>query len=79
MYLVCNEMKLRERFKVENIIFCGVWFGKQKPDTNVLFTLLVKSFSESHMGTAAVDPQNAPITVKGILLQSSCAYQRNTT
>ncbi len=32
------------------MIFCGIWYGSEKPDTNVLFALLVKQFKEAYDG-----------------------------
>lgn len=40
IFMVCNELPFNERMKIENVIFCGVWFGKNKPMSNILFSEL---------------------------------------
>ena len=71
IYLVCNEIEKKHRFKAENMIFCGVWFGKNKPDTNILLALLVKSFRRADSGVIASTPTGKQITVRARLLNSA--------
>jgi hypothetical protein len=32
------------------MIFCGIWYGNVKPDTNILMSLCVKQFREAYKG-----------------------------
>lgn len=38
IYLTINELSPSERYKPEHVIFCGLFFGSEKPD----FTLYLK-------------------------------------
>ena len=40
IYLMINELPIKNRF--EELITCGVWFGKSKPDMNVFMGPFVK-------------------------------------
>lgn len=72
IYLLCHELPKSERLKVENMIFCGVWFGKEQPDTNLLFGLLVKDVLKGERdGFKAVDWRMNNIHVFARLLNSS--------
>lgn len=41
-YLTCNELPPLQRYKQENLIMAGLWFGKAKPQPN----LFMSSFSD---------------------------------
>ena len=40
IYLIIAEMPPDERYKIENVIFCGLWYGG-KPDMNIFLSFIV--------------------------------------
>ncbi len=72
IFMVCNELPFVERFKVENTIFCGVWFGTEKPNTNILFSSLVNDLLEGDIGVDITTPLGSIEKVRVRCLNSSC-------
>ncbi|XP_060589045.1 uncharacterized protein LOC132744372 isoform X2 [Ruditapes philippinarum] len=74
VYVVVNELPPKIRFRKENRILCGLWFGKKKPN----FTTFFKPFTETVWnlftdGFQITDPVNKEMkTVKAILLHMTC-------
>ena len=50
IFLSFNSLPLSERYKLSNILICGIWYGKKKPDMQVLFDIIffpnIKYFNE---------------------------------
>jgi hypothetical protein len=46
IYLVINELPIHIRFKMENVILLGLWFGKQKPNMNSFLAPVVQMINE---------------------------------
>ena len=40
IYLVINNLPPKQRYSLNNIILCGVWYGKIKPNIQLLFEIV---------------------------------------
>lgn len=73
LYFSVNELSYKERTSKENVLLCGLWFGKSKPKPNLFlkpFRETFKTFKRN--GYQFNVPDGPPITVKGILLFGTC-------
>ncbi len=72
IYMVCNELPLNQRFRVENILFCGLWFGQDKPKANILFSVLVDELIAAERGIMSCDPYGRLTLVRTRCINASC-------
>lgn len=49
-YLIINELPFTHRFKKENMIFAGFWFGQEKPQANLFMSKFVDSIQKLYRG-----------------------------
>lgn len=71
IYLQCQEFPLPERIQKEYVIFCGCWYGREKLDRNILYSLLVKEFLRAEYGIPSKRPDGTPATIKARLINST--------
>lgn len=66
-------MSYEERFKKENIILVGLWFGEQKPIPNMYLSSIYDEIMELRNGIEIETP-DVPnmINVKGIIICGTC-------
>ncbi|KAJ8683858.1 hypothetical protein QAD02_019650 [Eretmocerus hayati] len=50
LYLVINELPYSERFKKENVIFAGLWFGYTKPNPCMFLSVFENEMRELYQG-----------------------------
>ncbi|KAF4526479.1 hypothetical protein B566_EDAN013579, partial [Ephemera danica] len=68
-FLIINELPYALRFLPQNIIFAGLWFGRNKPHFNTFLLPLKNSLTRLKKGVKIlIKPLNKSITVKCILL-----------
>ena len=41
VYMVFNNMPMDQRFNLSNVLICGIWYGKSKPDMQILLKLFL--------------------------------------
>ena len=78
LYLVINELKPQKRFKSENLILTGLWFGDKKP----LMWLFLKPFYFSMVTlqqgwdfqVTHKNQETEQMKIKGMLLAGSCEF-----
>ena len=74
LYLTINELPHEMRYKKENVILAGIWYGKKKPNANAFIHKFRDYFRELFVNGVQVvipNPYRA-INVKGILLRGTC-------
>lgn len=73
VYFVINELPYQERFKKENIILVGLWFGDEKPEPNMYLLPIYNEVIELRNGIEIETPdiQN-PINVKAWIICGTC-------
>lgn len=50
LYLVINELPYEERFKKENVIIAGIWFGPEKPNANLFISVFRDCLKKLYKG-----------------------------
>ena len=72
-FLVINELPYSQRFKRENMILAGLWFGKTKPAVNIFLNSFRKSLKKLCRGISVNIPNsNDLLQVKGIVICRTC-------
>lgn len=72
-YLVINELPYEERFKKENLVLGGMWFGDEKPVPNLFLHPLYDELQRSFNGVDMRLPNNEIlVNVKGMIICGSC-------
>lgn len=74
LFLAINELPFKERFKQENLLFAGLWFGKSKPSMPAFlkpFHESLKLFFEKGFNILCSHCSKL-MNVKGILLCGTC-------
>ena len=72
-YLVLNELSYTERFKKENIIVGGLWFGPTKPALPLFLNSFHSDLSALYQGIDVDVPgHNEQKRVRGLVLCGSC-------
>jgi len=72
-YLVLNELSYAERFKKENIIVGGLWFGPTKPALPLFLNSFHSDLSALYQGIDVDVPgHNEQKRVRGLVLCGSC-------
>ncbi|OXU19995.1 hypothetical protein TSAR_014686, partial [Trichomalopsis sarcophagae] len=70
LYLTINNLPYAARYKPENLILAGIWFGQSKPVTNLYLKPLKKELETLYK---AIDiGQNSLIKVKGVIMSGTC-------
>lgn len=73
LYLRINELPPQKRCLTENMIICGIWFGKGKPNMNYYITQFHQSFTDLITGIDINIPnRDHPVLVKAIVLSGTC-------
>ena len=68
-YLTINELPYNERFEMENLLLIGLWFGVEKPQTNLFLSPLQETFEDLYKGVNFyVYNCDIPINVRGIIM-----------
>lgn len=50
LYLIINELPYKIRYKRENVILAGLWFGPDKPDPNCFIRSYIEDFRKIYTG-----------------------------
>jgi hypothetical protein len=66
-----NELPISHRFKMENIILLGLWFGNKKPNMNSFLSPVVQMINEANSFGINVNNPNIPL-VFALLLPVIC-------
>lgn len=73
MYLVINELPYKERFKQENVLLTGLWFGAKKPAANLFLNFLREPLKELYKGVEfSIHGLAQRIIVRGIIICGTC-------
>ncbi|XP_071633972.1 uncharacterized protein [Temnothorax longispinosus] len=80
LYLIINELPYKIRYKRENVVLAGLWFGPDKPDPNCFIHSYVEDFRKIHTGFNVQIPQREePVYVRGKLLLGTCDLPAKST
>lgn len=71
IYFQVNELPPDIRFSSSNVILAGIWFGKSKPDSNIVLSIAVKELVDLERGVVGSDPMGNIINVRCRLLLST--------
>lgn len=71
-YLVINELPYEDRFKPENTLFVGLWFGKFKPIPDLFLNSFVESMNKLFEGVKMRLYDKSFITLKAIIICGTC-------
>lgn len=73
LFFCINELRYKIRTKRENILLCGLWFGKCKPRPNLFLQPFYQTFQTfANDGYAFNIPNGAPVQVKCKVLCGTC-------
>ncbi|XP_013421011.1 uncharacterized protein LOC106181232 [Lingula anatina] len=72
VYLTINELNSEKRYKAENRIFSGLWFGEQKPIMNIFLKPLVEELSMLYSKGAEITLDGQPFLLRAMLLSIVC-------
>lgn len=72
LYLVINELPYKERFKKENVVFAGLWFGYDKPLPNMFLRIFVDDFLKLYEGIKCKIANMTHVIIRGIVLCGTC-------
>lgn len=68
-FLVILELAYGARYKVENILLVGLWFGEKKPNPNIFLEPLKKSLRVLYRGIKVfVDDLKSYLTIRGLII-----------
>lgn len=62
-FLTINELPFRERYKLENLIICGLWFGETKPVPNLYLSPMFQEFKKLHRGISLILLYYVPLKI----------------
>lgn len=72
-FLVINELPYQERFKRENMIMAGLWFGPKKPSANLFMETFRGDLEKLSRGVFFETAGNdEPISVRGFVICGTC-------
>ncbi|KAK3929174.1 Protein piccolo [Frankliniella fusca] len=72
-FLSILQLPPEERFKKENVVVAGLWFGKQEPHTNLFVGATEPEMSELRRGVQfGVHNQANPIIFNGYIVTGTC-------
>lgn len=72
-FLIILELSYEERFKIENMLLVGLWFGDKKPDPNLFLNPLREPIENLKSGVEFfINDINKKILIKGILITGTC-------
>ena len=71
IFLSINELHRSKRTRPENVIFAGMWYGRNKPDSNILFSMLVKELQQLELGVPCTDYAGNSILLRCRLINSA--------
>lgn len=72
VYLSINVLPFEERWKRENLLFLGLWFGDQKPNANNYFNKFYDQLKMLFRGINITLPDNEIIKVRALLIIGTC-------
>ena len=67
VYLIFNDIPINQRFKLKNILICGVWYGKMKPPMQVLFDIIFTPYLDSINSSFKIDEFIFSLSIKFII------------
>ena len=72
--LVILELPFEERYKLENIILVGLWFGEKKPQPNIFLEPFLESFRNLYKNGIEifVKDLNTTIRLRGLITCGTC-------
>lgn len=71
--LVILELSYEQRYKLENIILLGLWFGEKKPQPNLFLEPFKKSLRHLYKGIEVyVKDINQTVTLRGLITCGTC-------
>ncbi|KAK3916377.1 Halomucin [Frankliniella fusca] len=69
LYLSINELKFQDRVKKENVVLAGLWFGKSKPNPNLILSPLVdQMWTLEREGAVMTLARGGQIRVRGKII-----------
>lgn len=72
VYLAINELPYKERFKKENIILAGLWFGNKKPVPYLFLRAFKESLEIIYRGITLKISNIKKILVRGLIICCTC-------
>lgn len=72
LYLVINELPYSMRFRPENVLFAGLWFGLKKPEPHVFIGAFKPSFKRLYNGVELELANGTTLTVSAVILTGTC-------
>ena len=73
LYFIINELPYSHRYKRENIILAGLWFGPKKPVVNLFLSVFRDSLKKLYKGIRFELPNRiGSVLVKGIVMCGTC-------
>lgn len=72
LYLVINELPPSMRFRRENFILAGLWFGNTKPEPNLFLSVFKEGLKKLYQGVRFRLPNGTFINVRGLIICGTC-------
>lgn len=75
-FLVINELPYKDRFKIQNLIFGGMWFGYHKPRPEMFLRKIYEDLAQIYNGIEIII-ENIPVVLRGIVCCGTCDLPAN--
>lgn len=73
LFLSINELNYQKRFKTENVILCGLWFGDHKPNFNTYVSPFFDEFAQLKEGVSLhVQDLRKKVKIRAFVLCGTC-------
>ena len=71
-YFIINELPYSQRFKRDNMILAGLWFGPSKPATNLFMQTFREDLKQLFKGVSFTHSNSDLVYVRGIVMCGTC-------
>lgn len=71
-HLIINELPYSERFKPENMILAGIWFGNAKPLQNLFLKSFKESLTKLRQGVQFTFWNKTVVSVRAMIICGTC-------